>query len=268
MLSRVLRIKIYQPSANFRISFGVKRKYTYPIPPYSTIIGFLCNVNGIKEQNERFLKFFNGIGMSVLGDFSTISSEFIWFRNLEKDQHKRRFGSTDSRIQSNQYEHIGGIMPTKVDVLNDLRLIIYLSHHDYQVLDEIKENLFTLSKRFDVLHLGRAEDWIVLESIDYVDLVEEEYAGNFRYFTWITRESISKEYQEYYENLDYNAYIVPSIYKIRDGRRVFKFVEAKLVEKLIPPIEIGKKIRCLVDEIQEEGQNKKIPVFLHFLSFD
>ncbi|MGB9677695.1 MAG: CRISPR-associated protein Cas5, partial [Candidatus Ratteibacteria bacterium] len=46
---KVSKLKIYQPQAHYRIPFTYQRKHTYPIPPYSTIIGLLCNVLGIRN---------------------------------------------------------------------------------------------------------------------------------------------------------------------------------------------------------------------------
>jgi len=41
-----LRLQLYQPHAHFRIPFSYQRRHTYPIPPYSTVIGFLSNLLG------------------------------------------------------------------------------------------------------------------------------------------------------------------------------------------------------------------------------
>jgi CRISPR-associated protein Cas5, N-terminal domain len=46
---KTLRLKIYQPQAHYRVPFTYQRRHTYPIPPYSTVIGLLCNVLGIRN---------------------------------------------------------------------------------------------------------------------------------------------------------------------------------------------------------------------------
>lgn len=51
--SYILRIRIYRPQAHYRVPFTYQRRHTYPIPPYSTVIGFLCNVLGIDDQGKE-----------------------------------------------------------------------------------------------------------------------------------------------------------------------------------------------------------------------
>ena len=57
-----MRLVIYQPHAHYRVPFTYQRRHTYPIPPYSTVKGLICNVLGIKgytygedpEENSNF----------------------------------------------------------------------------------------------------------------------------------------------------------------------------------------------------------------------
>lgn len=94
---KILRLKIYQPQAHYRIPFTYQRRHTYPIPPYSTVIGFLINLLGINNQNSNDYQ--NGIAnlkISIAGKFKSKSTEMIWFRNLSKDAHNSRFGHTQN----------------------------------------------------------------------------------------------------------------------------------------------------------------------------
>ena len=43
MRNKVLRIKLRQNKANYRKEESVTNKMTYPLPPYSTIIGAIHN---------------------------------------------------------------------------------------------------------------------------------------------------------------------------------------------------------------------------------
>lgn len=63
-MTQVLKIKIYQPDAHYRIPFSYQRRFTYPIPPYSTVKGLICNVMGIKSsEDERFKKLKQGLSL-------------------------------------------------------------------------------------------------------------------------------------------------------------------------------------------------------------
>lgn len=52
-------------------------------------------------------------------------------------------------------------------------------------MEEIKESFENPINRGSPLHLGRAEDWIVIKEIKYVDLEIGEINGNYGYFFWI-----------------------------------------------------------------------------------
>ncbi len=89
----LLRIRIYQPSAHYRIPFTYKRRHTYPLSPYSTVIGFLINVMGIYDQrSEVYQEGIKKLKISIVGRFASKTTEYIWFINLSKSAHIERFG--------------------------------------------------------------------------------------------------------------------------------------------------------------------------------
>ena len=113
----VLKINIYQPQAHYRMPFTYQRRHTYPIPPYSTILGFLCNILGIKNYNgnggpneEKFDKL-KKTKIAICGKFEIKTTEYTWFRNLEKDSHIKRFGTAENRFVNGHIEQIGGQTP-------------------------------------------------------------------------------------------------------------------------------------------------------------
>lgn len=90
-----LKIKIYQPQAHFRIPFSYRRRHTYPVPPYSTVLGLIANVLGIRNlpgQEEPCVNDncnclyhkLKRINIGVCGNFETKVEEYFWLRNLEK----------------------------------------------------------------------------------------------------------------------------------------------------------------------------------------
>lgn len=246
----LLRIKIYQPNAHYRLPFAYQRRHTYPLPPYSTVIGFLVNALGIFDQKDEFFQ--NGISklkLSIAGKFDSKVTEYIWFRNMSKKAHLSRYSFVENRENNGHVEHPGGQSPMKIDVLNDVRLVIYLGHVDLSILKEIKTNLINPIKRLEILHLGRAEDWIVYE--DEPKIIEEnqlsyhEFGGNFNYFFWIPEKFYIKENGNWlprnnasFEGLLYN---LPTFSAIdgyeenynRHGRRSFEYVRTKLNDGLI-----------------------------------
>jgi len=280
----VLRLKIYQPHAHYRIPFTFSRRHTYPIPPYSTVIGLICNVLGIKGPIENpeeyiiedfgisFKKFADGLHLAIYGKFESMTREYVWFRNLAKDSHEARFGSSSNRVIDQTPEHPGGQMPTRIDVLEEVKLLIYIYHTDHtkKILSKLQEVFRNPEKRLYPLHLGRAEDWIVFEgdqeeSVKIVEINEckKPIYGKLKNYdyTWIPDPERGKEFinsQFYNSNLEeFNKFfrkvkgssqLITSFYHIKNGVRVFEHIPVKLFEGGDFPTYFGKPFKFLIDE--------------------
>jgi len=260
----VFRVRIYQPQAHYRVPFTYQRRHTYPIPPYSTVIGFLCNILGYDSmpaecENLKKLK------ISIAGRFESKTTEYVWFRNLSKSAHESRFGTTENRSIGGHVEHIGGQSPVLIDILNDVRVIIHLAHEEEKFLAEVNYALRNPMRRLDVLHLGRAEDWIVVEEISNMSKLSMfqlmRVDANFEHFFWIPEKMFLPESQDDasdFDQFDGLIYRLPTFWTVenyaetrnRHGKRIFDYMTAKLSEGLFT----GK--RFLFD------RDCKLPVFL------
>lgn len=251
----LLRIRIYQPNAHYRLPFTYQRRHTYPLPPYSTIIGFLINALGIYDQKDPFYeKGIRKLKISLAGKFDSKITEYIWFRNLSKDKHESRFGWTENRTLNGHTEHPGGQSPMRIDVLNDVYLIIYLGHDDIHIIEKMQKELTNSGNRLEILHIGRAEDWIVLEDepklVNESQLAYGRYGGNFKHFFWIPKNFYVRENEDWkpisndrYEGLLYNLPTFSTIEGYeenynRHGKRTFEYVRTKLNDGLI----VGQKL--------------------------
>jgi CRISPR-associated protein Cas5t len=259
-----LRLRLYQPQAHFRIPFTYQRRHTYPIPPYSTVIGFLSNLlgyEGLPVEYDNLKK----IKISIGGRFKGKTTEYIWFRNVGKEAHIGRFSTLDNRSLGGHVEHIGGQSPVFIDVLNDVHLVIYLAHKNKHFLQEIRSSLENPIHRLEILHLGRAEDWIVVEELSPVIEVEQlsikRVDANFRHFFWIPEKMYSfksNHRQTDFDQFEGLSYKLPTFWNIekyketlnRHGRRIFDHIKVKLSDGLLT-----KKYFCFDEEFQ-------LPVFL------
>lgn len=252
---KILRLKIYQPQAHYRIPFTFQRRHTYPLPPYSTVIGFLCNALGIYDQKDEL--YTNGIRklkMSISGRFQSKTTEMIWFRNLNKKAHEKRFGYVQNRELNGHIEHFGGQSQMWIDILNDVYLFIYLAHENEEFLKIIKSNLGNPANRLEVLHLGRAEDWIVLEEeprfLNDSDINYQRRDADYKHFFWIpdqfnikNENSWEKKENDKYEGLLYNlpTFVTIKNYETtfnRHGERHFEYVRTKLNDGKIKETEL------------------------------
>ncbi len=238
MNNRVLRIKIYQPAAHFRMPFTYQRRHTYPLPPYSTVFGMLINLLGINNQNNDLFKKIIKCKLSVSGRFETKHTEYVWFRNLSKKSHEKYFGSLSIREKNGQIEHIGGQSPIKIDVLENMSVTIHIASSDKPFLNYLFEYLQNPLDRLEVIHLGRAEDWVVFEDISFVELQTTSAHKNYGRFFWIPKDIwIQKNNINFdfgtIEGLLYNLPVFSTIKNYentfnRNGQRDFKYLRVKL----------------------------------------
>lgn len=256
---KILRLKIYQPQAHYRIPFTYQRRHTYPIPPFSTVIGFLINLLGIVDQNS--VEYQNGIAnlkISIACTFKSKSTEMIWFRNLSKDAHTSRFGYIQNRFWSGHIEHIGGQSQMWIDILNDVELIIHLYHQNEDFLQKINEAILNPSNRLEVLHLGRSEDWIVFIDLpaflDENKIVYKRKDSDYKHFFWIPEKIFPlNSYKINYDDFDGIVYNLPYFSEIenyqntfnKNGKRKFTYIQTKLNDgkitraKILLDTEIG-----------------------------
>ena len=242
----VLRIKIYQPQAHYRIPFTYQRRHTYPIPPYSTVIGLLCNLLGIRNyknkgepcENENCNCDYHKLKklkISICGKFESKTTEYTWFRNLSVEAHNKRFGAPENRYVGGQIEHIGGQIPVSIDILNDVYLWIYLYHEDNSFLEKIKRSFQEPSSRLDIIHLGRAEDWIVIDGVNFEKVNMDDAYGNFKVFVWVPENIfLPKNISLDFNSVEGLIYRIPTFYKLgEDGAREFNYEKVKLSDGLL-----------------------------------
>ncbi|MEO0292577.1 MAG: CRISPR-associated protein Cas5, partial [candidate division WOR-3 bacterium] len=77
---KVLRIKLYQPVANYRPHYSMQVRHSYPLPPPSAVIGLIHRVLGMKpgstyrDEGETI----KGIDVAILGRYSGIGWDYQW----------------------------------------------------------------------------------------------------------------------------------------------------------------------------------------------
>lgn len=236
-MNKVIKIKITQPNAHYRLPFAFKRRFTYPIPPFSTFKGLLCNLLGIRhEEQKEYLEIKNGLSIFICGKYEALVNEYVWFRNLSIKSHEDKYGDTNNRTINGKVSHIGGQIPVNVDTLDNTTVYIYLHHKNNEFQKILLENIKKPINRNTVLHLGRAEDWIVLEEVKEIEL-EKKAVRKLPYFAWIPeKEFLSPDfkvddYEDFYKNISGNLIRQPTFYTVKNNQRHFyKNVTTKLFE--------------------------------------
>ena len=191
---KILKLKLYQETACYKKPFATKVAETYPLPPYSTIIGMFHKILQA-EPGEYF-----PMNISVQGNYEGIFSNY---------QNLRMYKGED-KVTS---------MPRNVHQLLDVNLIIHVQAED-ETIDKIYQNIINGTETFT---LGRNEDIVRIDSIkilENVNEVEEPAIEKNAYVPeWIDNEVNGINYR------------LNTTYKIQDDIRKWNKVNVKYVEK-------------------------------------
>ena len=179
---KAIRIKLYQESASYRKPTSFKVKETYPLPPYSTVIGMvhsLCRYTEYKEMK-----------ISVQGkNFSRVENLYrIYEFGNQKLDPKRH------NIEVDGLGITAGV--AKIEILTDIELLIHIIPEDQNLLTEIKE---AFENPVEYLSLGRREDLAIILEVKEV-------------------EAKTGTVEEIKQNKDYSAYIPIKYLKEKDAR--------------------------------------------------
>lgn len=272
----VLRLSFAAPSAHFRIIQSRTPRRTYPLPPYSTVIGILANIMGCQEKIEDMLR--QQFALGILCSCGYITREYTWLRNINSKAHKKRFARTDLREWQGMVDHPGGQSPVVVEVLNDVLLTVYISHPEAEILNTLQINMAKPDKWLSHIHLGRSEDWAIPEEARMVDLKVSNKPYDLsraeRFYQWmpdpkycLSEENLVTDYEQLYMRMQGSVCLVTSIYNLVEVPefngtskasiiRNFSHIPARMVNSPVPFLEDLSLPQLLCD------QELHVPVYL------
>lgn len=236
---RVLKIHVEAPSAHFSVPYTIFERKTYPIPMFSTIIGFLCNILGNGEKIDRFIC--SEFSIAVVGDHKGILEEYTWYRNLSlsKDAHKEKYFALENRVLEGEVEHPGGQIPVRIQTLLEPAIDVFVKASDetLTLLYESFQKMDTISH----LHIGRAEDVLSDLRVEFVE-VKIGKAFSVNGYTWLPTPICAdvpslEKYEKLYQNVIAPVHRVSTLYKVISGKRIFSFVQAKLHKGALPLVD-------------------------------
>lgn len=144
---RVIKIKCFQNMVNYKRQGFNEIWQSYPLPPYSSIIGMIHKLCGFTEYKEMYI--------SVQGESS--NSHYGLFT-------KYSLNKKESSLKSASFRGIGS-----VELLIDLYLIIHVYMKDTRLLEDV---YYKLNKPKIYPSLGRHEDILIINSSELIDIVE------------------------------------------------------------------------------------------------
>lgn len=141
---RVLRIHLKQTSANYRREETIENKMTYPLPPFSTVIGALHQAAHLKE--------YHNMDISIQGDYRSLSREpytDYCFLNSTQDDRGILVKMYNENLLSKGYQRVGKALKSQgnsfqngvtISVENEALL------EEYQDLRKLNEEIKAFKK--------------------------------------------------------------------------------------------------------------------------
>lgn len=151
---KAIRLKIEQELVNYKVPTSFQLKETYPLPPYSTVIGMIHNLCGYKEYKPMKISI-QGYYHSKVNDLYT-RYEFKPGLKYEKGRHQ---------LDINGYGIGKGV--ATAELLSEVELLIHIVPDDHKLLVEIEQRL-KFPKEYPAL--GRREDLAVIREVKAVEV--------------------------------------------------------------------------------------------------
>lgn len=152
-----IRLKLKQNLVNYRFPTSFQLKETYPLPPYSTVIGMVHNTCNYTEYKP--------MKISVQGKYHSKVNDLATRYEFKNGM---TFDATRHQIKVGEYGISRGV--SNVELLSDVELVIHIVPEDENLVEEIF-NAFKTPHEY--ISLGRREDLVVVDEVKIVEISEE-----------------------------------------------------------------------------------------------
>lgn len=177
-----IRLKLWQDMVNYKKPTSFQLKETYPLPPYSTIIGMVHSMCGYKEYVP--------MDISVQGKyFSKVNDLYTRyeFKNAMKFDEKRH------QLKVGEYGVSRGI--STAELLVDVELLIHIIPENQGIINEIRD-AFLFPKEYP--SLGRREDLVTILEVPKVVNISKQFLDSTKrlpknYGAYLPIEMINEE---------------------------------------------------------------------------
>ncbi len=183
---QAVKFRIFQDLVNYKKPTSFQLKESYPLPPYSTIIGFIHNMCKYTEYVD--------MKVSIQGKYISKAND-LYTRYEFKNDMKYEAG----RHQFNVCGHGVGQGVATAELLSQVELLIHICPEDESKVEEIYN---CLAMPWEYPSLGRREDIALISDLKITDVNIRELEDN--------------EYMKDYRNT--YAYIPLSYHKEKDGK--------------------------------------------------
>jgi len=156
-MKRAVRIKLNQDLVNYKNPTSFQLKETYPLPPFSTVIGMVHNLCGYDE--------YKAMKVSVQGRYISKTND-LYTRYEFKNGMK--YDETRHQLKVGEFGVSRGI--ATAELLVDVELLIHIIPEEDSLIEEI-EKAFKYPREYP--SLGRREDLVTIEEVKIVSVRRE-----------------------------------------------------------------------------------------------
>lgn len=180
---KAVKIKAWQQTASYRKPSSLRMKETFPLPPYSTVIGMVHAACSFKNYRPMQVSVQGGYG-SIISDLYT-KYEFVWCSPKELDRANLIFKEKQGQIKLHAVDK--QLLPGEdgddwiktcmnrgignVELLTNVHLVLHVAPDDQSIISEIEKGLMN-PLRYP--SLGRHEDLIRFDEVKVVNLSQEQ----------------------------------------------------------------------------------------------
>ncbi len=192
----ILKLKLFQETACYKKPFTFKVAETYPLPPYSTVIGMFHKIIGAKP-GEYF-----PMNISIQGEYESV---FNNYQTLRMFKGKEKVTS----------------MPRNVHQLLNVKLLIHMQAEE-MIVNKIYKNIVEGNETFT---LGRNEDMVRVDEVKIISTpenIEYGYIKKYNAYVPISQTDFLTNGINYKLN---------TTYTIQNDLRRWKTVDVKYIEK-------------------------------------
>lgn len=168
---KALKLEIYQEIACYKKPMAFKTTETYPLPPYSTVIGMIHKALKAEEYYP--------MDISVQGKYESLMNCYNTMMFYKSGDITK--------------------MPLNINMLYGIELIIHIKA-DESTLDSIYKGIKSCN---ECLSLGRGEDMARLDSIRYVEVKKADMEDYDSGITLANNFYIPKEYELELKGIEY-----------------------------------------------------------------
>lgn len=165
---KAIKVTAFQESANYKVPISHDFRESYPLPPYSTIIGMVHYLCDFKEYHP--------MKISIQGSYGSTTSDLYTeyeFKNGMKFEPKRH------QLNVNGLGVSRGV--AQVQLMIDVRLVLHIIPADQTEVDNIY-NCLKCPREYP--SIGRREDLAVFENVEIVEVSQHHlnsdlYSGEY-----------------------------------------------------------------------------------------